>query len=422
MNITIYPGVCKGAVTVPPSKSLAHRAIICAALSQGVSRIENINYSQDILATINALRHLGADIQCEEDALTVKGGISLAPLNEAVHCNESGSTLRFMIPLFALKEEKTVFTGDGRLLQRPQKIYQDIFQKQELYYSQNAENITIQGKLKPGVFEVPGNISSQFISGLLFALPLLEGDSVISVLPPFESQSYLKLTLDLLEKYGIKIHQIDGYTFQIPGNQVYKPCDYRVEGDFSQAAFWAVLSAINSPIGCDGLNAASQQGDKAILAILQQCGGMLSWQGGTVTVRGGDGLLGGNIDLADCPDLGPILMVLALFCKGNTRIYHAARLRYKESDRIAAMEQELRKIGARVTSTEDEISITPSKTCTAKGIIETHGDHRIAMAMAIAATKCQNPATIAHGEVVEKSYPNFWEHLEKLGIQVEKHD
>lgn len=420
MKITIYPGTSRGAVTVPPSKSLAHRAIICAALAQGTSRIKNINYSQDILATINGLRHLGAEITCEQDVLIVKGGISYAALTEAVHCNESGSTLRFLIPLFALREDRTVFTGDGRLLQRPQTIYQEIFTKQGLLYEQNPENITIQGKLKPGNFTVPGNISSQFISGLLFALPLLEADSVISILPPFESQSYLKLTLDLLEKYGIDILQKDKLTFVIPGKQSYQPCDYRVEGDYSQAAFWAVLSAINSPILCQGITPDTHQGDKAILDILQQCGAKVILKDAELTVTG-ENLIGSEIDLADCPDLGPILMVLALFCKGNTRIYHAKRLRYKESDRIAAMEAELKKLGVEITSTEDEIFIMPKIEYTANNQIETHGDHRIAMAMAIAATKCKTPVTISHGEVVEKSYPNFWEHLENLGIQVERH-
>lgn len=421
MNITIYPGTSRGAVTVPPSKSLAHRAIICAALAQGVSRIENISYSQDILATIHALAHLGAIITCEEQAVVVQGGISQIPLTGPVHCNESGSTLRFMIPLFGLKEEKTTFTGDGRLLQRPQKVYQDIFQHQGLFYEQSPEHIIIQGKLKPGNFIIPGNISSQFISGLLFALPLLEADSVITILPPFESQSYLKLTLDLLCKYVIEIIQKNELTFHIQGNQAYQPCDYRVEGDYSQAAFWNVLSAVNHPICCNGLSTVSKQGDKVILEILQQCGAEIIREETGIFVQGKT-LCGGDIDLADCPDLGPILMVLALFCKGETRIYHAARLRYKESDRIAAMEQELQKIGAMVTSTEDEIFITPRETYMAGGIIEAHGDHRIAMAMAVAATKCQNPVTIAHGEVVEKSYPNFWKHLENLGIQVEKHD
>ncbi|MCI8336935.1 MAG: 3-phosphoshikimate 1-carboxyvinyltransferase [Peptococcaceae bacterium] len=424
MDITIFPGKSRGAVTVPPSKSMAHRAIICAALAQeGISRIENINYSQDILATIQCLKQLGAEITCEENSLIVKGGISYHGLNEAVHCNESGSTLRFLIPLFALKEEKTVFTGEGRLLQRPQTIYQDIFRKQGLLYAQNPENITIQGRLKPGVFEVPGNISSQFISGLLFALPLLEGDSLISILPPFESQSYLKLTLDLLKQYGIEIQQKDKFTLLVPGNQSYCSHDYRIEGDYSQGAFWSVLSAINSPISCMDLPEDSAQGDKAILTILQQCGAKISAaeKGKGLTVIGGQ-LIGREIDLADCPDLGPILMVLALFCQGKSRIYHAKRLRYKESDRIAAMEAELRKLGADITSTEDEIFITPKISYQAKELIETHGDHRIAMAMAIAATKCQNSVTISHGEVVEKSYPNFWEHLENLEIQVEKHD
>lgn len=421
MNITIYPGSCSGEVIIPPSKSLSHRAIICAALAKGTSRIENIYYSQDVLATIGALRQLGATIQCEEHALVIQGGISEQELKTAVHCKESGSTLRFMIPLFALKNGKTIFTGEGRLLQRPQTVYKTIFQKQGLAYQQTEDSITIAGKLSPGLYEVPGDISSQFISGLLFALPLLEENSVISVLPPFESQSYLNLTLDLLQKHGITIQRKDEFTFLIPGNQQYQPGNYRVEGDFSQAAFWTVLSAVNQPIICKDLNLNSQQGDKAILDILQQCGATICRQEKGVLVRGED-LAGCEIDLADCPDLGPILMVLALFCKGNTRIYHAKRLRYKESDRIAAMEAELKKLGAEISSTEDEIYIRPQPAYTCRLPIETHGDHRIAMALAIAATKCKSPVRINHGEVVEKSYPNFWEHLKNIGIQVEKHE
>lgn len=421
MNITVYPGKCGGEVVIPPSKSLSHRAIICAALAEGTSHIGNIAYSQDILATISALKQLGAEIECKENSLTITGGMNMQPSNTPVHCKESGSTLRFMIPLFALKESKTVFTGEGRLLQRPQTVYEHIFAKQNLCYRQDAEKIIVQGKLQAGNYEIPGDISSQFISGLLFALPLLDGDSVISILPPFESQSYLQLTMDLLSAYGIRIEQKDTYTLRIPGKQKYCAHDYLVEGDFSQAAFWGVLSAINHPILCQDLDAKSHQGDKVILDILKQCGARIQQQENAFCVQG-NSLTGSDIDLADCPDLGPILMVLALFCKGKTTIYHAKRLRYKESDRIAAMEQELRKLGAVISSTEDEIYITPQEKYLCQDILQTHQDHRIAMALAVAATKCENPVTIAHGEVVNKSYPNFWEHLKNAGIQVKQND
>ena len=424
MKVTIQPGGCRGEVQIPPSKSLAHRAIICAALSQGNSRIDNICYSKDIEATISTLKCLGANIKCYEDYLEIHGGIHLDfdSTNELhAHCNESGSTLRFMIPIFALRQGKTYFTGEGRLLQRPQKVYQEIFTKQQLYYQHQEDKISIAGCLQPGTFEIPGNISSQFISGLLFALPLLNGASVISIQPPFESQSYLHLTIDMLSAFGIRIEKKDTFTLHIPGNQHYQSAHYRVEGDFSQAAFWGVLSAINAPILCRDLNLNSHQGDKAILDILANCGAEIKQTSNGFWIHGKH-LTGRDIDLADCPDLGPILMVLALFCQGPTRIYHAKRLRYKESDRIAAMEEELRKLGADISSSQDEIFIQPQPHYHCKEAIETHQDHRIAMAMAVAATKCQNSVTINHGEVVAKSYPNFWEHLKNLGIQVSCND
>lgn len=268
---------------------------------------------------------------------------------------------------------------------------------------------------------VDGNISSQFISGLLFTLPLLEGDSKIKIKPPFESASYIELTLEMLRRYGIEISKTDELTFKIKGNQKYKPCDYTIEGDFSQLGFFAVLGAINNDIECLGLNHESNQGDKAIIEILRNAEIKIeNIEGGYLIHKSTPKSC--EIDLADCPDLGPILNVLGMYGDGKFRIYNAGRLRYKESDRIAAMEEELLKLGVDIKTTEDEIFISGKKIY--DGGIETagHKDHRIVMSLAVAATIMKKPVIIDGAEAVEKSYPDFFEDIEKIGIKVEYYD
>lgn len=422
MKVKIYPSKCSGQIVIPPSKSMGHRAIICASLASGRSVIKNVAYSDDIKTTIEGMRKLGAEIEENGDILIIDGIKDITRISdEIINCNESGSTLRFFIPIFSLTGKKITFLGKNRLLKRPQKIYEDIFKEQKLHYFHDETKIEIEGRLKAGTYVVDGNISSQFISGLLFTLPLLEGDSKIKIKPPFESASYIELTLEMLRRYGIEISKTDELTFKIKGNQKYKPCDYTIEGDFSQLGFFAVLGAINNNIECLGLNHGSNQGDKAIIEILRNAGIKIeNIEGGYLIHKSTPKSC--EIDLADCPDLGPILNVLGMYGDGKFRIYNAGRLRYKESDRIAAMEEELLKLGVDIKTTEDEIFISGKKIYDG-GIEEAgHKDHRIVMSLAVAATIMKKPVIIDGAEAVEKSYPDFFKDIEKIGIKVEYYD
>ena len=244
MKVKVYPSVCTGEIQIPPSKSMAHRAIMCASLAKGKSVISNIAYSDDILATIAGMRALGASITMEKDTVVIEGIQSLPQKPLQVDCNESGSTLRFFVPLFTLSGQPITFLGRNRLLKRPQGVYQTMFEQQGHRFDQTEQQLIVQGALKAGSYEIDGSISSQFITGLLFALPLLEQDSIIHIKPPFESRSYIELTLQMLKTFGVTAEFQDNHTLYIPGNQSYQACDYTVEGDYSQMAFYAVLAAI----------------------------------------------------------------------------------------------------------------------------------------------------------------------------------
>lgn len=423
-GVKIYPGTPHGSVKIPASKSLAHRAVICAALAEGTSHLQNLTLSNDIRATLDGMAALGASVeQTAEDAFTIHGaGFPSAADDITVDCGESGSTLRFFIPIFSLCGQKVRFICHGRLPARPQTVYQDIFAATGVSFAPfsdgEAAGWELCGSLTPGEYTVKGDISSQFISGLLFALPLLDGDSVLKILPPFESRSYVELTLQTLAQFGITATWTDAYTLLIPGRQHYRPADHTVEGDFSQMAFFAVLGAINSPITVLGLNPDSAQGDKKIVDIIRQMGGKITALENGYQISP-DRLAACDIDLADCPDLGPILTVLAANAAGETRLFNAARLRIKESDRIADVEQELARFSIRTHSTDDELYVSGSQCIAAKTPCLSHNDHRIVMALSILATICPHPTEILQAEAINKSYPRFFEDLAALGIKVE---
>lgn len=418
MKARVAPTACSGHVAIPPSKSMAHRAIICAALAQGTSVIKNVAYSQDIKTTIAGMQQLGADIRMEEDQVTITGIQDFTVQQKEVFCCESGSTLRFFIPIFSLCNQEITFTGQGRLMQRPQKVYEDLFHSQSLFFEQNASGITIRERLRPGDITLKGDVSSQFISGLLFTLPMLKEDSTIHILPPFESRSYVDLTLQMLETFGVHASFTDELTIHIPGNQKYKAADYSIEGDYSQLAFFAVLAAINNDLTITGVHHNSRQGDKKILSILKDFGvRMEEVENGYHIYK--SRLHGNAVDLADCPDLGPILTVLAMYSPGNTRIYNAGRLRIKESDRIEAMEQELRKFHVDIHSTENEIFISGGTDYTCDTELSAHNDHRIVMALSVAASCSNSICTIEGAQAINKSYPTFFDDLKAIGGKVE---
>lgn len=422
MRARILKSKLEGSIKIPPSKSMSHRAIILGSLSKGRSIITNVLFSDDIIATTEAMISLGAKIEAGEDSLIIDGIENFQLTDELeIDCNESGSTLRFLIPIVSLFNTDVKLLGRGRLLKRPQSVYQTIFDEQNLEFIHTDDFIKLSKSLKPGVYEVAGDVSSQFITGLLFTLPFLNGDSVIKIRPPFESASYVKLTLELMEKFGAEIIQVDDLTFEIKGNQNLKSYDYQIEGDYSQIAFFAVAGAINNDLDCIGVSHDSSQGDSQIVDILKNAGCNVEMIDNGYRFKKSN-LVGSTIDLADCPDLGPILTVMAACAKGTTTFINAERLRIKESDRIEAMEENLRKLGVDITSTDNTMTVVGGISETSDTILSSFKDHRIAMSLAIIGSTLENPIIINDAEVVSKSYPNFYEDYEKINGRVEKLD
>ena len=419
MKAHLLPSKSTGSIHIPPSKSMSHRAIICAALAHGESIIQNVAYSKDILATIEGMKQLGASIRKDGSTLYIRGVQSFQQLAaKEIFCNESGSTLRFFIPIFSLCNQDITFTGQGRLLDRPQKVYADIFHKQGLDFTHTPSGIHIHQSLQAGGYTLKGDVSSQFISGLLFALPLLTEDSTIHIEPPFESRSYIDLTLEMMERFGVKAYYHDEYTLYIPGNQQYQACNYTIEGDYSQLAFFAVLGAISNGITLHGVTPSSKQGDKQIIDILKQFGALIDTLKDGYRIHPAK-LIGQAINLENCPDLGPIVCVLGMYGEGTTHIYNASRLRIKESDRIAAMEEELRKFGTNITSTPDTITIQHNPNPICQTSLYGHNDHRIVMALSVAAMASRQEAIIEDAQAIEKSYPTFFEDFKKVGGKVD---
>lgn len=419
--VKINPNKLEGEINIPPSKSLSHRAIICAALSEGESHIGNLIFSDDIDATCDAMKALGAKIEkTSATSLKIKGNFPLEIKKEVLDCKESGSTLRFLIPISLLAEGKVEFQGKGKLISRPLGTYYNIFDQQGIAYKNNNGELPLhlKGSLKPGEFKVEGDISSQFISGLMFTLPLLDGDSKIVIRGELESKAYVDLTIDMLEKFGIKIINKDYKEFIIEGGQEYKARDYKVEGDFSQAAFWLVGGMLGEKIDCRDLNLDSLQGDKAILDLILEMGGSLDMKESSVLAKKSH-TRGIVIDASEWPDIVPILTVLAAFSQGQTKIVNAARLRIKESDRLRAISTELNKLGADVKELEDGLVINGGKHLKG-GTVYSWNDHRIAMSLAIASIKCDGEVTITNSDVVNKSYPHFWEDFKSVGGDIDE--
>jgi 3-phosphoshikimate 1-carboxyvinyltransferase len=417
MDLTIYPHQLTGTVEIPSSKSAAHRAIISAALADGRSHISHVDLSSDILATIGACRALGINMRMDGDTLTVDGG-QLRLTGEPIDCAESGSTLRFFIPIVCTLAGEKTFTGRGRLPLRPMDSYLHIFDTQGLSYTRPPGYnlpLTVSGALRSGEFRVDGRVSSQFVTGLLFTLPLLEGDSRISVIGGFESRGYVDLTVDMLRRFGVKV-TVDGGTFTVKGGQNYQPRSLRVEGDYSQAAFFLVAGAVSGGIRVEGLDANSLQPDRVIVDILRQMGADISAEGETLVSRPAS-LRGTTIDVSQCPDLVPPLAIAAAFAEGQTHITGAARLRIKESDRLHALAQNLAALGIRAEELQDGLIIHGGQL--SGGEIDSFGDHRIAMAFSVAAAGASGPVLIRGVECVDKSYPKFYEDYKALGGEIQ---
>lgn len=419
MNIIIQPSKLKGVVNVVSSKSLSHRYVIAAGLATGTSKIHNVLDSKDLEATKKALE--GLNVSFVDDKIIPS---TFKLMNDFVDCNESGSTLRFMIPIYMLQEKKVVFKGQGELINRPLDIYEQLFKDKGLVFNYLTKEynlpLEVQGVLKGGHYQLSGNVSSQFISGLLFALPLVENDSVIELLTPLSSKGYVDMTLATLDEFGVKFKYKNNQIF-IKGGQKYRPKTLTVEGDFSQAAFWLVAATINQgtpPLSLRDLNISSHQGDKEIIEIIHQMGGKITYnEHSKEYLAYPKSTQATTIDLDQIPDLGPVLMVLAALSDGETHFIGCKRLKIKESNRLTAMFEILTKLGVNMRVTEDEAWISGRTSFNGDVTLSSYHDHRIAMAITIASLRASGPITLLDSHVVEKSYPNFFEVFKKLGGQ-----
>ena len=428
MKIKIKSSTLNGTIEIPPSKSYSHRAVIAAALAENSrkSKIDNLKFSVDITTTTDIMENWGAKIKRFESALEIIGNDGkVVPKDKYVQCNESGSTIRFLIPIGITSENELIFDGKGKLVDRPLDSYYRIFDKQGIFYkNENGKlPLTVNGKLKAGNYEIDGNISSQFITGLLYSLPLLDGDSKLTINKNLESKGYIDLTLEILKLAGIEIVNNNYKSFDIKGNQIYKPFDYTVEGDYSQVAFWIVAGIISAnkdnEVKCLHVNKNSLQGDREIIEIVERMGANIETFDDYVLVRPSK-TKGTIIDISQCPDIGPILTVLGALSEGETRIINGERLRIKESDRITSIKTELNKLGANVAEEGDSLIIQGVEGFAGGVTVNAWNDHRIAMSLAIASTRCKKEIILEEAESVRKSYPHFWDDFVRMGGEIEK--
>jgi 3-phosphoshikimate 1-carboxyvinyltransferase len=401
----------QGVISPPPSKSLSQRAVICAALASGESVIKNVALSDDIEATLRGVAALGAECELSDGVLRVRGGGEQR--DDVINCAESGATLRFLIPVAALSDRETVFKGKGRLLMRPMDAYISAFAGTEPRFVHAKRELRVRGPLRGGRFSLPGDVSSQFVSGLMFALPLTEEDSEIVLSSPLESRRYAEMTIDVMRRFGVEV-SADEMSFGMSGGQSYHPANYTMEADYSQAAYFLGAAALGLDVKCAGLGERSRQGDKAILRILKKMGANIERKDGLVSVHA-DKLLPVTVDAREIPDLVPPVAALCCCCEGTSRIINAGRLRLKESDRLRSLSEELGKLGANIKETSDTLEIEGTGALRG-GRADAHHDHRIAMAVALAAIRCTEEVSLIGWHNVEKSYPNFWDDFEKAPL------
>ena len=403
MKLKIEKGVARGRINAPPSKSMAHRLLISAAMCDGVSVVHGVSDCDDVNATVDCLSALGAKFSRSGNDVTVYGcDMRSAKASSPLVCRESGSTLRFMIPIAMLSKNTTVFYGAPSLMARPMRVYEELFSDRGLTFISDGSTIVTRGELTGGAYTVVGNVSSQFISGLIFALPLLNGNSKIKIIPPVESRSYIDLTIEALSLFGVEVKWTDDTTLYIKGNQKYTPADLTVEGDYSGAAFIDAFKVFGNDVTVEGLNPDSTQGDKVYALLFDML------KKGVPTIH-----------IGNCPDLGPILFAVAAAKHGGV-FTGTKRLRIKESDRASAMAEELSKFGVSVTVYDDKVVVYPISFGAPKEILCAHNDHRIVMALSVLLTV--TGGEIEGAEAINKSYPSFFEDLKALGIEVEGYE
>lgn len=398
MKIEIKPSLARGKVTPPSSKSYAHRMVIGALLADGESVIRNVSLCEDILATLDCAAALGVKYSVDKQTVRVCGIAGETAERATLPCRDSGSTLRFFIPVALSKNGSYTFRGSERLLERGISVYEDAFSDIGVTFEKNLDNVRVTGELKAGDYVLPGNVSSQYVTGLLYALPLLDGDSTVTVLPPVESRKYIDITIDVLSSFGVAVDEKKPNCFTVKGRQRYIPYDCTVEGDWSNAAFLIALNLLGGEVETIGLNHESVQGDRVFVELVSKLD-----EPNPV------------IDISDCPDLGPILFVCAAYKHGAT-FTGTRRLRIKESDRAAVMARELAKFGVRLTVEENSVTVHEGTPVRPTETLLGHNDHRIVMALAVLSTAVGG--VIDGCEAVSKSYPDFFETIASLGVEV----
>ncbi len=412
MQVRIKPAKPRGEVSAISSKSDAHRAIICSALADDKTSIHISHTSKDIEATLNCIKKIGADF--------VKNGnkYEIAPIKEPVRspvldCNESGSTLRFLFPILSVLGEGATFIGSGRLPERPMELIVDLLKEHGNSFSSTRLPITISGKTTPGTFDIAGNVSSQFISGLLFALPLLREKSIIRLTSKLQSSAYVNMTIDTLKSFGINITQSENEFVVNPTDKYTSPHEYIVEGDWSNAAFFMVMGALGGNVSIKNLNLSSHQSDKRILHVLSLAGVDFTASDNLITVSKSE-IKPFDFDVSECPDLFPVLSVLACGAKGKSTLYNAERLRIKESDRIKTTRELISNLGGNAEETDNSLIIYGNGKLNG-GEAESHNDHRIAMSAFTASVICKNDIILNDAAAINKSYPTFMEDFNKIG-------
>ncbi len=403
MRVSISAGKAVGTVSAPASKSMAHRMLICAALANGVSTVHDVPDCDDVKATIDCLSKLGAKFEYDDNTVTVYGvDVKNVSPTEALYCHESGSTLRFLVPICLLCGKNVLMTGAPSLFRRPLGAYEELSKEKGFVFLQDGNSVMLHGPLTSGEYRISGDVSSQFISGLLFALPTLESDSIINIIPPVVSRPYIDLTLQALREFGVNAVWTDDHAIFVPGGNGYTATVTTVEGDYSGASFYAALNSLGNEINILGLRENTLQGDKIYekhFALLEK---------GIPTVH-----------IGDCPDLGPVLFAVAAAKYGGV-FNGTSRLRFKESDRAEAMAQELEKFGVSVTVHDDSVVVYPNNFKKPESVLCGHNDHRIVMSLAVLLTL--TGGEISGAEAISKSFPDFFKGLESLGIEVKYYE
>ena len=411
-TLVLTPSRLSGSVRAEASKSVLHRAVIAAALADGTSFIAPVSACDDIQATVKAVQTLGlAEVRTSGKGVSVRGGLR-GEVSGAVDCIASASTLRFLLPLAAMRDG-AVFTGEPSLFERPMKPYAQALQQGGAQYHAVEGGLSISGGLKPGGYNLPGNISSQFITGMLMALPLLDGPSELHIDGPLESQPYVEMTLATLQRAGITIRRPHDRAFYIAGKQAYQPMETLAPGDWSQAAFFLSMGALGADIAVKGLSRNDLQGDRIMLSLIRNMGAKAAWQDDALCVNGA-AQRPIEMDARQTPDLVPAVAAIACGLRGTTRILNVGRLRMKETDRVETIADSLHAIGAATDTRSDELIIHGSGTLRG-GETSAYGDHRIAMMLAVASTLCEKPVKLTDWQCVSKSAPTFWDDFRALG-------